>query len=413
MFLIILLTIVYIAGFYFAPFPYWRTYFILWRQVLFCRERTIHAGARRRQILRLLRYAVLCPLWTFLWYLDDLLFPGYKKRCIKPVFIIGQPRSGTTFLHRTLAEDENSFFAVRDIEWRYPYITVQKLIGFSGLADRLRHISAWPDTEAGRRASKMHRETIFDWEEDGTFFNACFLHHFFVFFRFPYPELLSYLDNFHDLPEGFQEHMLNTHQKVIQKIMYLRKGEKIYLSKEVTSHNKMERIQRLYPEARFIVMVRPSEDYMNSLMELVRMVTLTRGGIDPVAIPGWETVFIERMRQDSLLLTELCNSKIVRKNQIRLSFDRFTGAVVPSVKYIYNRLELMLDLSYLQSLERVQESQQQRERGYSYEKRQFEGFDGFDGFVSETDREHQIALEGEAGLQNNPASCTKETKDTA
>ena len=34
---------------------------------------------------------------------DDLLFPGYRSQEVKqPVFIIGNPRSGTTFLHRLL-----------------------------------------------------------------------------------------------------------------------------------------------------------------------------------------------------------------------------------------------------------------------------------------------------------------------
>ena len=52
---------------------------------------------------------------------------------VNPVFIIGQPRSGTTFLHRTLAADNQNFIAIKHYEWRYPFISFQKLMKYSGL----------------------------------------------------------------------------------------------------------------------------------------------------------------------------------------------------------------------------------------------------------------------------------------
>jgi len=43
--------------------------------------------------------------------LDDLFFSDYRKIAIKqPVFIIGNPRSGTTFLHRLMAQDQERFY---------------------------------------------------------------------------------------------------------------------------------------------------------------------------------------------------------------------------------------------------------------------------------------------------------------
>jgi hypothetical protein len=327
-----------------------------------------------------------------MWYLDELLFPAYKQQRIKPVIIIGQPRSGTSFMHRTLAKDEKNFFAVRHIEWRYPYITIQKLVGLLNLADKLKNTSYWPDNKAGRKAAKMHRDTLYDYEEDGIFYEECFLHHFFIFLRFPYPDLFSYLDDFPALPDKVQEHIIDTHRKVVQKISYLRGGNTTYLSKEVTSHNKMDRILKLYPEAKFIVLARKSGDYLNSLLELVRNSTKAKNDVDPYTVPGWESVFVERMQRDSILLIDLLEHRIDRENQIRISYERLLDNIELSINYIYARLGRTLSRSYLPYIEEVTQKQQNRDSGYQYENRQFEGFERFDTFVSEVNIEHQSAL---------------------
>lgn len=189
--IILLLLIIYVIGFIFSPFPYWKTYFTLWKYLLTSHSSVLNIRARIRQARFLAGYFFLCPLWTFLWYLDELLYPEYRKVQVKPVFIIGQPRSGTTFLHRTLADDRNNFVAVRHMEWRYPYISLQKLFHKFAFLKKSFQSSYWPDNTAGKLASKMHPNTLVDWEEDGIFFEECFLHHFFIFLRFPYPDLLD------------------------------------------------------------------------------------------------------------------------------------------------------------------------------------------------------------------------------
>ena len=42
--------------------------------------------------------------------LDSIFFSGYRRiQVLQPVFVIGPPRSGTTFLQRVLARDEGRF----------------------------------------------------------------------------------------------------------------------------------------------------------------------------------------------------------------------------------------------------------------------------------------------------------------
>jgi hypothetical protein len=143
-----------LLGYLYSPFPHWPTYFLLWKNVLFNKEDPIPLKARIFQSKILLKIAITAPFYTFLWYLDEILYPSYNQERVNPIFIVGEPRSGTTFLHRTMAEDEENFFAIRHIEWRFPFITIQKLIIFFNLEEKIKKMDYWPNNEAGKKRKK-------------------------------------------------------------------------------------------------------------------------------------------------------------------------------------------------------------------------------------------------------------------
>ncbi len=62
--------------------------------------------------------------------LDRVFFPSYRKIPIdRPVFIVGNPRSGTTFLHRLLLGAGDDLAAFELWEMLFPAITARKLLG--------------------------------------------------------------------------------------------------------------------------------------------------------------------------------------------------------------------------------------------------------------------------------------------
>lgn len=387
MILCVTLFIIYLATVLLAPFPYWPTYGLLWRSVLRPNTQGVSWRTRYRQAWFLCRYAVTAPIYTLLWYLDELLFPAYRQTPIHPVFIIGQPRSGTTLLHRTLAADAQSFFAIRHIEWRYPFLTVQKILNATGFAQRLLRHNYWPDTEAGRRAARMHPNTMADWEEDGIFFEERFLHHFFLFLRFPDPEILPRVDAFQELPASVRQRMLRTHLQVIRKVAYLRhQPQAFYLSKEVTSHSKFPELLTLYPDARFIIVARCSAHYMGSLSELMRASTTSKTGIDPTVIPGWTEAFLSRMEHDSLRLIHLCQEVIPHDRQIPVSYAYLLTHIRATVEVIYTALGLTPSAEFLAALEEINARQQSRERGYAYTNLALPDFAAFDQFVTQVEQ---------------------------
>ena len=66
--------------------------------------------------------------------LDHLIYPRHRKQAIdRPIFIIGNPRSGTTFLHRLLL-GAGGMAAFELWEMLFPAITARKLLGASSRA---------------------------------------------------------------------------------------------------------------------------------------------------------------------------------------------------------------------------------------------------------------------------------------
>lgn len=364
-----------------APFPYWRTYVLLWRSLV---RSSSPWRMRVRQGKFLLEVGLTAPVRTFLWYLDELLYPDYRTRQVHPIFIIGQPRCGTTLLHRTIAADTRTFFAVRHLEWRYPFIIVQKAIQTLHLEDWLGKQSYWPETDEGRLAAKMHSNRLSDWEEDGIFFEETFLHHFFIFLRFPDPALLAYLDSFSDLPADTRRRILDVHERVIQKVQYLRGPEsRFYLSKEVTSHDKIPSLLSRYADGRYIVIARKANHFMASLQALMQTSTHVKTAVDPRFIPQWQEVFINRMRKDSVLLANLCRHTIPAERQIRVSAEHFMQDIESTVRTAYAKLQLTMSAEFAAHLDQIGRDTKNRDRGYTYDDIRLEGFEEYDAFVDE------------------------------
>ncbi len=86
-------------------------------RILFNNRGTNYRLTTKRLGVLLLVSAIYLPAEFLIWLglgLDEILFPGYRKINLpRPVFIIGNPRSGTTFLQRLLARDEANFHCLK------------------------------------------------------------------------------------------------------------------------------------------------------------------------------------------------------------------------------------------------------------------------------------------------------------
>jgi len=108
---------------------FWRTFY----RSFFAANNTPAHLSRKRLIFLLMFYLVWVPgslMHWFCFFLDDIFFPGHKTQPIdKPLFILGNLRSGSTFLHRLLSRDSETFtsLTIWDI-YLTPSVTQKKIV---------------------------------------------------------------------------------------------------------------------------------------------------------------------------------------------------------------------------------------------------------------------------------------------
>ena len=173
-------------------------------------------GKRLAVIVVLFIAYPLCEAIHWLCFLlDEVFFPsGCRTPVEKPVFIVGVPRSGTTFLHRLLARDAARFTTIRLWELILAPSIIQKkaVVLLAGIDRALGgHGEKFLRTVESRifsRVNTMHRFSMFAAEED----EFLLIHMFatpYLFVVFPFTEdLLPYLHFDEDLSERLRRRIM-------------------------------------------------------------------------------------------------------------------------------------------------------------------------------------------------------------
>ena len=252
-------------------------------------------------------------------------------------------------------------------------------------------VNYWGNSGQSQVVEKMPYSYLNDYEDDGFLFEECFLHQFYVINRFPYPKLLNSLNNFDKLPLKTQEKMLKAHYKVIQKVLYLRGGDRIYVSKDNECLQRLAMMRQLYPDALFVTITRESERFMNSYITLICQSAYSKSGVDVTTIPEW--VPMQRTFRAEAA-TQMINffDSLPPEQKICFSFNCLTQNITDSIDIIYRHLGLTLTQEQLQYLNDLDTRQNLRDAGYKTGSEQFQEFEFFDRFAAEVNKNHEALL---------------------
>jgi len=252
---------------------FWRTFY----RSFFASKNTSARLTRKRFIFLLFFYAVW-PLGTlFYWFcflLDDILFPGHKTQPIeKPLFILGNLRSGSTFLHRLLSRDAETFtsLTIWDI-YLAPSVTQKKITQFfSRLDNKLgghlhRLLYAFDRRTLGK--FKIHPISFFQPEEDENI-----LFHiwdsYWVSFLFPFMDELPNYQHFDEaLAPEHKRRIMVFYKSMLQRHLYAT-GKKYYVAKAPAFSAKIETLSEFFPEARIIYLARNPLDMLPSTVSWI------------------------------------------------------------------------------------------------------------------------------------------------
>lgn len=206
--------------------------------------------------------------------LDELFFSEYRQVEVRrPLFIVGLPRSGTTFLHRSLARDDKSWSTIN--LWQAvlaPSITQRRLLNGLMQADQrlgglgrafIQHVSKTLMSSF----DDIHEIALDAAEEDYLTLMpaaACFL----AILAFPNSKSLWQLTLPDTLPAKQREQLAGFYYAMVQKHLYC--DERVLLSKNAAFGGWTKMLAERYPDARFIVCIRNPDHGLSSQLSAIR-----------------------------------------------------------------------------------------------------------------------------------------------
>ncbi len=241
---------------------------LFWRMTVrsFLGASKTHGRLTRKRLLFLLLFYSVWPAWAvftgFCFWLDDLLFPGYKNQPVeKPLFIIGNFRSGSTFLHRLLARDARVFTSMRTWDiFITPSITQRKISAWVARLDRalgspLKRLLVKIDNRSLGKV-RIHRISLFEPEED----ENILLHiwsTYFVGFMFPFlDEMPPYIYFDEQLPEEEKQRIMAFYKGCVQRHLYADGGKRHFVAKNPAFSAKIATLKAYFPDARILYLAR-------------------------------------------------------------------------------------------------------------------------------------------------------------
>lgn len=212
---------------------------------------------------------------TTLW-LDRIFFAGYQRVEVKrPVFIIGHPRSGTTFLHHLLTQsDEAAAFPCWHI--LFPSLTGRALLG-----PLIRRLIRQGKTEVmpewtghAMALDKVEEEEMLFIHNNDTQFVAAGL---LGFDEREYPEL-----RLHDQqPRPRRFGSMRFLHGLFQRQIYSTGKQRIIAQTHFSTH-RLKTMLEFYPDAKFIYILRDPHHVVPSFLSLLHNSIDFRWGLAPI-----------------------------------------------------------------------------------------------------------------------------------
>jgi len=305
--------------------------------------------------------------------IDEIFYPGFHKKEIKqPVFIISNPRSGTTYLHRLIALDNDRFAFTKFSH------TFQMTTSFA----RFYNVIRWIDRNIlhgiiTRTMDKMDERFWGGWddihalgfnktEEDEMVF-AQMMMSVGVYIPFPYFHLTNdtkFLDREND---EVKKNVMDFYESSVKRFMHANDPAKTYLAKNVMSTGRFKTLMQRFPDAKIIYIARHPYDAVPSFASMFSsMYALYSPPIadnDP-AKKTWAQLGIDYFKYSQEMKRTLPASQF-----IMVKYDDLLANPQGTVKKIYEHFSWAPSQKFLNKLskEEVRNRQYKSHHEYSLE----------------------------------------------
>ncbi len=197
----------------------------------------------------------------FFRLVDEIFYRNYRKVQIKsPVFIIANPRSGTTFLHRMMSQDSKRFTYMK---FAHTLFCAASFVDFAKFVKRIDDTIGSPLTKLLNRIDEklyagwedIHEMGFNKAEEDEALFAQSMMSSG-IFVLFPFFHLIRNNYMLDHEPKSVRENMMEFYESSLKRFVYARDKHKTYLAKNVNSSGRIESILSRFPDAKIIFIAR-------------------------------------------------------------------------------------------------------------------------------------------------------------
>ncbi len=334
-----------------------RNFFKFFYRTLFRKRKDPREPGTRRFGRFVLFYFLFFVLELVTWIgflLDEIFFRGYKdKEVWQPVFIVGNPRSGTTFLHRLLARDEANFAVMRTWEMVFaPSITLRRVLKGLRAADQALGSPMQRLIDAQQRrwqqGNVMHKIALQAPEED-----EYLLFHIWSNLKiWLYVALLdeaipyTYFDT--AMPEAEKERIMTFYKSCLQRHLYAAGTErKHYLSKNPSFTPMIDTLYDYFPDAKVIYLARNPLDMIPSFISLKEREWEL---LDQPIKDEQSREYVLDMAQHWYNYPLERLERVSEERYIIVNFDDLVQKAESTVARIYKRFGLQMEPSFAQVL---------------------------------------------------------------
>jgi len=298
--------------------------------------------------------------------LDHLFFPGIRKPLQNPILIVGNPRSGTTFLHRFLIKQG---FGTGSELWQmiYPSITLQKII--KPILPIMEVISP-----ARHHSTEAHKTSLSSIETDDVsllfrFFDGFFLYGFFL--SFDEDDLFDWVDpKLRDTSKrdfAWFESMWNRN-------MISNKGDR-YIGKLFSLSGNLPAFQQRFPDAKILYMIRDPLNMIPSGLSLVTGVLDKRYNFwsldEKIRSRFVERLYIALVELLNRFHDDWTNERINKEKVLIIHFDSMMSHFESLMEEIMDFTDVEPSEELKQTIQITAENQRRYESGHRYNLEKF------------------------------------------
>lgn len=311
------------------------------------------------------------PLWVInhlFLLLDEIVFFKYRKVQVnRPVFIIGVPRSGTTFLFRTLAKDVDHFSCFKLWEILFALSICQKLFFiFIWKLDRFighpfKKISLYLSSKSTKKIAHIHPSRLDLPEEDELLllhiFSTPFLH-----YLFPQEALISRFIHFdRDVAKPKKQKVMLFYKRCVQRHIYVFGKNKTFLSKNPAFIGKIESIRSFFPDAHFVVLQRNPQDTIPSFVSLC-------SSFYRLSFSFFQNPLAQKNAQDVLSWYQSIyqNFKTHNSSHSILNYSQLITNISLLIPQLYSHLHLALNPEFIKVVIDLEKQQLKRKSNHHY-----------------------------------------------